>query len=245
MNRDGAHRRRFARAHQALSVLRAERRTPELVSRVRNEQLTFLRKDALKDLHEVVQRVDRENVPGTLIEAGTARGGSAIVMAGAKRPERELEVYDTFSLIPPPTDEDGSDVHERYALIESGQAHGKDGQEYYGYVENLRDVVADSFAEMGFPLESANVTFHEGLFEDTLHPTKPVAVAHLDGDWYQSVTVCLERIEPMLSPGGVFVIDDYEAWSGAQRAVDDFLARPSVNLEPIWHSRLHLVKPAI
>ena len=92
-------------------------------------------------------------------------------------------------------------------------------------------------------LETSAVTFHEGLFEDTLHPDGPVAVAHLDGDWYQSLIVCLERIEPVLSPGGVLVIDDYEAWSGAQRAVDDFLARPEVTLEPVWKSRLHLVKP--
>ena len=164
-------------------------------------------------------------------------------MAGAKRPERELHVYDTFALIPPPTDADGEDVHERYKVIESGQATDKDGAQYYGYVENLKDVVAESFAEMGYPLETSAVTFHEGLFEDTLHPDGPVAVAHLDGDWYQSLIVCLERIEPVLSPGGVLVIDDYEAWSGAQRAVDDFLARPEVTLEPVWKSRLHLVKP--
>ncbi len=243
MNREGAHRRSFAKARQVVSVLAAERRAPELATRVRNEGLTRLRKDALADLHEAVQRVDRENVPGVLIEAGTARGGSAIVMAGAKRPERVLEVYDTFGLIPPPTDADGEDVHERYKVIESGKATDKDGRQYYGYVEDLKSVVAGSFAEMGYPLESNAITFHEGLFEDTLQPEGPVAVAHLDGDWYQSLIVCLERIEPVLSPGGVLVIDDYEAWSGAQRAVDDFLARPEVNLEPVWKSRLHLVKP--
>lgn len=204
----------------------------------------MLRKDALSDLHSEVRRLEEESVDGALIEAGTARGGSAIVMAAAKAPERELHVYDTFSMIPPPSESDGDDVHQRYAAIAAGEAQGRNGKEYYGYVENLRAEVERSFARYGLPAEESKVTLHEGLFEDTLHPEGPVALAHLDGDWYGSVMTCLERISPLLSPGGVLVIDDYEAWSGSQRAVDDFLARPEVDLEPRWRSRLHLVKPS-
>jgi hypothetical protein len=53
---------------------------------------------------------------------------------------------------------------------------------------------------------------------------QPVALAHIDGDWYESVMTCLQRIEPHLSEEGILVIDDYDAWSGCRTAVDEYFA---------------------
>ena len=53
---------------------------------------------------------------------------------------------------------------------------------------------------------------------------EPLALAHVDCDWYDSVRTCLERIVPRLVPGGVLVIDDYYRWSGCRSAVDDYFA---------------------
>jgi O-methyltransferase len=64
-----------------------------------------------------------------------------------------------------------------------------------------------------------------GLVQDTLHINEPVCLAHIDVDWYEPVLICLERIEPHLSVGGTLVIDDYLAWSGCQRAVDEYFDR--------------------
>lgn len=64
----------------------------------------------------------------------------------------------------------------------------------------------------------------KGLFEETIRPTEPIALAHIDGDWYESVEVCLERVWPVLAVGGPMVIDDYAHWSGCRSAVDEFLA---------------------
>ena len=72
-----------------------------------------------------------------MIEAGTARGGSAIVMAAAKAPDRPMKVYDVFGMIPPPTEHDGADVHGRYAKIAGGEAKGVGGETYYGYRDDL------------------------------------------------------------------------------------------------------------
>lgn len=236
----GRYSRSFTRPRQVLSVLSGMLRSPDVVKQVRDDGLTLLREDALTDLHDEVQRVDSEGIEGVLIEAGTARGGSAIVMAKAKRAERPLEVYDTFSLIPPPTELDGQDVQERYEAIAAGEATGRNGKQYYGYVKDLKGEVTQSFADCGVPIDDHAVSLHEGLFQDTLSPDAPVALAHLDGDWYDSVMVCLERIVPYLSVGGVLVIDDYDAWSGCQRAVDDFLEQTDADLETAWKARLHI-----
>lgn len=238
----GRYSRSLTRPRQVASVLQAMVGAPEVVKQVRAKGLTLLREDALTDLHDAVQRLDREGVEGVLIEAGTARGGSAIVMANAKAVTRPLEVYDTFSLIPPPSELDGEDVKARYEAIAAGEATGRNGKQYYGYVEDLKGEVTQSFTELGVPIDEHSISLHEGLFQDTLAPEAPVALAHLDGDWYDSVMVCLERIVPHLSIGGVLVIDDYDAWSGCQRAVDDFLAATDADLETSWKARLHITR---
>ncbi len=104
-----------------------------------------------------------------------------------------------------------------------GQSKGIQDDPYYGYDPGLLGTVKGNFRRFGIDLAASHVELVQGLFEDTIHPRGPVALAHIDGDWYDSVAVCLARIWPVLTPGGVIVIDDYDDWSGCRRAVDDFL----------------------
>src|SRR3954468_1696164 len=192
------------------------------IARAREEHLTYLKPDNLRELAARVLDVEKQGLPGLVIEAGTARGGSAIVMAAAKAPERPLKVYDVFGMIPPPSDQDGADVHERYAKITSGGARGPGGETYYGYRDDLYAEVAESFSRLGVPARERSVELIKGLFEDTIEGDEPVALAHLDGDWYESTMTCLERIAPRLVPGGRIVLDDYYQWSGCRTAVDEY-----------------------
>jgi O-methyltransferase len=65
-----------------------------------------------------------------------------------------------------------------------------------------------------------------GWFEDTLPVSRadvgPIAVLHVDGDWYDSVRCVLENLHEQVVPGGAIVIDDYGAVLGARRATRDF-----------------------
>jgi len=212
------------------------------INAVMADALTYLEEAALEDLHGQVRRIEEQAVPGLLIEAGCALGGSAIVLAAAKSPLRQLNVYDVFGVIPAPSERDGQDVLDRYQVIMSGQSEGIAGQKYYGYEENLFDKVTQSFAHHGLPIAANNVHLIKGLFQDTLQIQEPVALAHVDGDWYESVTVCLQRIAPHLSPGGVLVIDDYGAWSGCRQAVDEYFRDKSGDFEFVQRSRLHIVR---
>lgn len=216
------------------------------VRAVREEHLTLLGIRPLHDLAHAVLDAEARALPGVLLECGTARGGSAIVIAAAKAPGRRLAVHDVFGLIPPPTADDGEDVHARYATIVEGRAKGGGGETYYGYRDDLYAEVRESFARHGLPVETSDVELVRGLFEDTLTGDEPVAVAHLDGDWYASTRTCLERVVPRLVPGGRVVVDDYLAWSGCRTAVDEFLAADPAQhgLVREMHSRLHLVAAA-
>jgi hypothetical protein len=210
---------------------------------IRDEGLTFLTPDQLRSLISCVLEVEEAGREGILIEAGTARGGSAIAMALAKSPERELRVYDVFGMIPAPSDRDGADVVRRYETIASGKASTRDGSVYYGYREDLLGEVRESFARHHVPVEENRVSLVEGLFQDTVTGDEPVALAHLDGDWYDSTMTCLERIAPRLVVGGRLVIDDYYSWSGCRRAVDDYFAdRPGYRVE--FRAKVHVVRTA-
>ena len=191
---------------------------------MREERLTYLKPPYLRALAADVLDVERAGLEGLVLEAGTALGGSAIVMAAAKAPERPMKVYDVFGMIPAPGEQDGEDVHERYGTIAAGDARGVGGETYYGYRDDLYGEVTASFARLGVPVEERNVELVKGLFEDTIVLDGPVAFAHLDGDWYESTLTCLERIAPRLVPGGRIVLDDYYKWSGCRRAVDEYFA---------------------
>lgn len=152
-----------------------------------------------------------------------------------------MYVYDVFDTIPRPSDRDGPDVHARYTEIIAGNAIGIDGNAYYGYLPDLDAQVTRTLQQFGVPVGANGVQLIKGLFEDTLHPRGPVALAHIDSDWYASVSVCLERIWPVLSVGGAVVIDDFDAWSGCRAAVDEFVSgRRDYRRER--RARLHLVK---
>jgi hypothetical protein len=213
----------------------------ETVEAVRAEHLTYLKAGMLEDLAAGVLRLERDGLRGLIVEAGTARGGSAIVMAAAKEPERPMKVYDVFGMIPPPSEADGADVHRRYEQIAAGTAKGPGDETYYGYRDDLYHEVEASFARHDVPVGEHNVELVRGLFEDTIRLDEPVALAHLDGDWYESTMTCLERIAPLLVPGGRIVLDDYYAWSGCRTAVDEYFTdRPGFQVEK--RSKVHVVR---
>jgi hypothetical protein len=217
------------RIRHAPARARFARRRPdvaEVIRRVRAEKLTYLGADSLQELAEAV--IEAKDLPGTIVEAGTALGGSGIVLAAAKEPSRPMRLYDVFGMIPPPSEHDGEDVHARYEAIAAGASKGIDGDLYYGYHEDLLGEVRANFARLGFAAEHHNIEFIEGYYQDTMPGgiAFPVAIAHIDCDWYESVMTCLEALTPSLVVGGRLVFDDYHTWSGCRLAVDEFFARP-------------------
>jgi O-methyltransferase len=193
--------------------------------RVKRDRLTYLSAAKLRSLEAAIKRVLAARVPGDFVECGVALGGSGIVLATHMDAGRAFHGYDLFGTIPPPTERDPAEAHERFARISAGEAKGLgDGDEYYGYVDDLYGRVRKSFARHGVAPAPGRVELHRGLFEDTLELDAPVALAHVDSDWHDPVACCLERIGERLSPGGIVVADDYNDYGGCRTACHEFLA---------------------
>jgi O-methyltransferase len=204
-----------------------EARLSEVARRVRKARLTYLSPTRLRTLERCAERIDRERVPGDVVEAGVALGGSAVLLASLC-PDRTFHGYDVFAMIPPPGEQDPPEVHERYATIVSGRSEGIGGDQYYGYRADLFGHVTRTFADFGRPV-GTGVHLHKGLFEDTLHPTAPVALAHIDSDWYAPVRLCLHRLGPVMSDGGLIVLDDFHDYGGCAKAAEEFM-----RADPAW-----------
>lgn len=144
-------------------------------------------------------------------------------------------------MIPPPSEKDSQDIHDRYKVISSGKSMGLGNNLYYGYEDNLYHKVSQAFSKFGFDIKENNIQLIKGIYQDTLKIELPVAFAHIDCDWYDSVLICLQQIEPHLVSGGLLVIDDYYTWSGCKKAVDEYF-EDKIDYKFIKKSRLHIIK---
>ncbi len=186
----------------------------------------------LRGLHAAIQHVTALGIPGDVVECGAARGGSAALMGLALKETgaaRTLWVFDTFEGIPPPTVADPD--HEIAAL-------------YTGDFRGVLEEVQDLFRQLGI-LDQARLV--KGMFQDTVPrcDVGAIAVLHVDGDWYESVKVCLDHLYDRVSPGGIIQIDDYGHWEGARKAVDEFVTARGITvpLKHIDYTGRQLTKP--
>jgi O-methyltransferase len=173
----------------------------------------------LKSLDSLVRRIDSEKTRGDIVECGTCNGGSAAVLARVAHRSplsRHVWLLDSFAGLPPATERDG-----QFAADYTGLCAGSPAR--------VREVLG----HVGVP-ESA-VTLVPGWFQDTLPTLKanPIALLHIDADWYDSVKVVLEALYDRVAPGGFIVLDDYGYWEGCRRAWEEFQSARGLRVELI------------
>jgi O-methyltransferase len=151
---------------------------------------------------------------GDVVECGTWKGG--MIAALSEDSGRRAVLFDSFEGLPEPQLVDGA-----AALA---WRRDRDSTSYYN---NCTADESDAIAAM--TLAGVDYDVRKGWFDQTVpeyaaeRPT--VAIVHLDGDWYESILTCLEHLYPIVSPGGLILIDDYGLWDGCTRAVHHYLAR--------------------
>jgi O-methyltransferase len=176
-------------------------------------------------LYEAVGHVNRAGIPGEVVECGVWRGGSSMLAAlrllALGDTERSLWLYDTFEGMPEPGEHDAD--HSGTSIAATwDQYRGRTDDPMFAYA-SLEDVQAN-MATTSFPAERLH--YVRGKVEETIPASMPeqIALLRLDTDWYESTRHELEHLYPRLMPGGVLIIDDYGHWSGARKAVDEWLA---------------------
>jgi hypothetical protein len=210
--------REFVRSRPALNRIRkiirfaqavplADVGTPRARAAFRVRSNTLLDYRRLAALHAAASAA----LPGTFVECGVWAGGSAGMM-GLADPRRVMWLFDSWQGLPEP---DAVDVSVRGHRRHAGWNYADRAQ-----VEQLL------FGKLG--LDRRRVHLVQRWFEETLPAARaeigPIALLHLDGDWYASIKTCLEMLYDDVTQGGFVIVDDYFHWKGCAQAVDEFLA---------------------
>lgn len=178
-------------------------------------------------LVQALRYISGAGIPGDIVECGVWKGGACLlashILHRLCRREGFIWLYDTFSGMTAPGSED--------KIAGSGQAMDERNPE--GWWAASVDDVLQTLKQS--PLDMSRFKLVKGDVKHTLKQQKPqqIALLRLDTDWYESTLAELQMLYPLLSPGGVLIIDDYGHFSGAKKAVDHFFA--DIGLVPLLH----------
>ena len=170
-----------------------------------------------------VERLKRDGIAGDFAELGVYKGESAKILH-LMDPSRMFHLYDTFE-----------------GFKEEDLA-GETGIAATYTTKNFADSSLEAVKR--YLGESDRFVYHKGRFDesavssqqsavsgldsaDRRPPTANIqlALVNLDVDLYQPTISGLKYFYPMLSPGGVIIIHDYNyKWPGIKKAVDEFVS---------------------
>lgn len=176
-----------------------------------------------------------ESVPGVMVDIGVWKGGSTMLLLHKLiqlgQTDREVHLYDTFSGMTEPCQ------HDVY--------HG--GVKAEDILDNIRfqadiQTVADNLSKVPYPPHL--IHFHAGDICQVEESEIPELIAYLrlDTDFYHSTKAELEKFEPRVQPYGIVTVDDYGAWDGCRKAVDEWLASNPRNVQRIDWTGIFWIK---
>jgi O-methyltransferase len=158
------------------------------------------------NIYHLLSQVLLLNIPGDLVETGSYRGLTALMLQktlDAYQSKKYLHVFDSFEGLPEKSAEDlvNSSENMRKCDYKDNRRVGK------GWFKSAEDTLIQNFQDFNVKLPY----IHKGWFSETLpqHLPKEIAFAHLDGDFYSSTLDALENIYPKMSKGAIAIIDDY------------------------------------
>lgn len=190
------------------------------------KDLTMTSIERMYALYNATRYVTESGVPGAIVECGVWRGGSAMLCAltlqTLKESSRRIYLYDTFQGMAEPTDRDIHLLTEERASTRWDRTRR---ESFTDWCYSPLSEVKENLFSTGYPRH--NLIFVEGKVEETIPRLVPdkIAILRLDTDWYESTLHELTHLYPLVSRGGVLIIDDYGHWKGSKDATDTFFSQ--------------------
>ena len=194
--------------------------------------------DTIQNTYDMTKHVLNHNVPGVFVECGVAAGAQIGVMHKCCLDNNKripIYAFDSFEGIPLASKDDdeqpgiGPDFQRvdyedpRELLVSSGIT-----------VHSLENTSGN--IRKWFPSTYTDFNYVKGWFQDTVSSfNKPISILRLDGDLYESTKVCLEALYPLLSVGGILIIDDW-ALTGCRKACEEYFRKCNVQRIPVQES---------
>jgi predicted O-methyltransferase YrrM len=192
------------------------------IQQICSNYFTMVSRERLENLYNQCKKFNNTNY--SFVECGVAKGGCLAMMKYASSNNNKIFGLDSFEGMPDITNEDIDNYNKSSPLT----GFGKVGDNLSGGIDN----VYNTFNCLN--LNMNNVKLIKGFFQDTLQIQEnidnigEIAVLRLDGDWYESTKICLEKLYDKVIEGGIIIIDDYGHWIGAKKATDEFREKNNI-----------------
>ena len=196
-------------------------KSKQIINKILTHKFTLESNERLNNLYTTCLKFI--NTTYSFVELGVAKGGALALMKYAAGNKNKVFGFDSFEGMPEITKEDIGKYNK--SCPQTG--FGKVGQNLSGGIEN----VYNTFAQLGINMENVSLVkgfFNNTLIEENINKLGDIAILRLDGDWYESTKICLEKLYDKVIDGGVIIIDDYGHFIGAKRAVDEFRIKNNI-----------------
>jgi O-methyltransferase len=183
------------------------------IERILSGGFTLVSRERLENLYKQCSKFKDTNY--SFVECGVAKGGCLSMMNFSSGKNNKIFGFDSFEGMPDITKEDIDDYNKSCPKVWVNVP----------LCNGINDVY-NTFNKLNLNMD--NVTLVKGFFQDTLQVQEnidnigEIAVLRLDGDWYESTKICLDKLYDKVIDGGIIIIDDYGHFIGAKQATDEF-----------------------
>jgi len=200
-----------------------------------NLKFTLTRPARMAATMRALKYVSINRIDGAFVECGVWKGGQIIVGVEQLRllnDLREVFLYDTFTGMTEASDVDTSFLNQSaISLMETSEPTSNSI-----WAKVSLEEVQKNLSNLDYPRNL--IRYILGDVRQTLLTPKnlpeKISVLRLDTDWFDSTYIELEKLYPLLSRGGVLLIDDYGHWNGSRRAADKFFQE--IGIDPFWNA---------
>ncbi len=167
------------------------------------------------------------DIPGAIVECGVFKGASFVRFAAFRQllgnpNAKKMLGFDAFGHFPETDFENDQKWREKF-IADSGEEGIGDDQ--------LMEVLRHKKCDVNVELIKGNVvkTIPDYIAK---HPELKISLLNIDVDVYEPTKAVLEHFFPLVSRGGVILLDDYaNVFPGANKAVDEFFADKDVEIK--------------
>lgn len=187
----------------------------------RGSDFTLLSYMRLKHIKNITEQIINSNIEGDILEAGNWRGGGMLYAKGIIDAygvkNKDIWMFDTFCGFP-----------RNATVVGNYENNLVNGPLSELMRSNSVEKVKSLFNVYNL---STGVHFVAGLFQDTIKSTKipKLSYLRLDADSYTNTMFLLENLYDKLNKNGYIEFDDYGAYKGCKKAVDEFRSRNNIN----------------
>ena len=188
-----------------------------------------------KRLSKLVTRLDLYrkiiDLRGEIIECGVFKGSSLMqfikLRSIIETPfSRKIIAFDTFGEFPSANYKGDKKVLDSF-IKEAGNNSISEGQ----ILQKLKDLKLEDNIELikGNLLDTARTYLSR-------NPGLKICLLHIDVDLYESTKCVLENFFPHVVKGGVVILDDYGAFPGANKAIDEYFNKNNIAIKQLPNS---------